>query len=155
MDGGGQERGLRSGTLAPALCVGLGAAAEIAAREREAEATRLRGLRDRLWARLKDARPALSINGDMDRRLPGNLNITVPGLESAELLAAVDGLSVSAGSACASGAQASSHVLRALGHDPARIATGVRIGLGRFTTAREIAAAAEMLIAAIPDQRTD
>lgn len=150
IDGGGQERGVRSGTLATPLCVGLGAAAEIAAREMTAEQARLRGLRDRLWQRLSAARPGVSVNGDMDHRISGNLSITVPGLESAELLAALDGLSVSAGSACSSGAQAASHVLQALGHDPARVAAGIRIGLGRFTTDTEIEAATEMLIAAIP-----
>lgn len=155
MDGGGQERGLRSGTLAPALCVGLGAAAEIAGREHEAEAARLREMRDGLWARLSAERPALTLNGAMTPRLAGNLNITVPGLESAELLAALDGLSVSAGSACSSGAQAASHVLQALGHDPAKIAAGIRIGLGRFTTEDEITAAAEMLISAIPAPQSD
>ena len=73
----------------------------------------------------------------------------MPGVESSELLAALDGLSVSSGSACSSGAQAASHVLQALGHDPAKVAAGLRIGLGRFTTDDDITAAAEMLLAAV------
>ena len=127
MDGGGQERGLRSGTLPVPLCVGLGAAADIAKSEMGQEAERLTRMRNRLC----------------------NLNITVPGVESSELLAALDGLSVSSGSACSSGAQAASHVLQALGHDPAKVAAGLRIGLGRFTTDDDITAAAEMLLAAV------
>jgi len=150
MDGGGQERGLRSGTLPVPLCVGLGAAAEIAGREMAAESDRLRTFRDDLWQRLHAARPALTLNGDPDQRIAGNLNVTVPDLEGSELLAALDGLSVSSGSACSSGAQAASHVLQALGHDPARIAAGLRLGLGRFTTQSDIDAAVEMLLAAIP-----
>jgi cysteine desulfurase len=152
MDGGGQERGLRSGTLPTPLCVGLGAAAEIAGKEMAAEAARLKGLRDSLWERLRAARPTLSLNGDPEHRIEGNLNITVPGLESGELLAALDGLSVSGGSACSSGAGAASHVLQALGQDPGKVAAGLRIGLGRFTTATEIDAAVELLLAAIPDR---
>jgi cysteine desulfurase len=149
MDGGGQERGLRSGTLPVPLCVGLGAAADIAKSEMGQEAERLTRMRNRLWDLLQQSDADLSLNGDLDRRLPGNLNITVPGVESSELLAALDGLSVSSGSACSSGAQAASHVLQALGHDPAKVAAGLRIGLGRFTTANDIAAAAEMLLAAV------
>lgn len=145
MDGGGQERGLRSGTLAPALCVGLGVAADLASREMEAEAERVAELRDTLWHRLKSVRPDLSLNGDLEHRLPGNLNVTVPGIESSELLAALDGLSVSGGSACSSGAQSGSHVLQALGHDPGIVAAGLRIGLGRFTTPAEIDQAAALL----------
>ncbi|WP_420730178.1 cysteine desulfurase family protein [Hwanghaeella sp. 1Z406] len=149
MDGGGQERGLRSGTLPVPLCIGLGAAADIAKSEMGQEAERLTRMRNRLWDLLQQSDADLSLNGDMDQRLPGNLNITVPGVESSELLAALDGLSVSSGSACSSGAQAASHVLQALGHDPAKVAAGLRIGLGRFTTENDIAAAAEMLLAAV------
>jgi cysteine desulfurase len=140
---------LRSGTLPVPLCVGLGAAADIAKSEMGQEAERLTRMRNRLWDLLQQSDADLSLNGDLDRRLPGNLNITVPGVESSELLAALDGLSVSSGSACSSGAQAASHVLQALGHDPAKVAAGLRIGLGRFTTANDIAAAAEMLLAAV------
>jgi len=149
MSGGGQERGIRSGTLPVPLCVGLGVAAEIAGREMEDEKERITGLRDRLWSRLSAANAALTINGDMENRLPGNLSITVPGLESSEVLASLDGLSVSAGSACSSGAQAGSHVLQALGLDPGKVAAGIRIGIGRFTTEEEIDAAAGMLIEAL------
>lgn len=153
MDGGGQERGLRSGTLPPMLCVGIGAAAELAGAELAEEAARLSALRDLMWDRLRKSVPHLTLNGDADRRLPGNLSITVPGLESSEVLASLDGLSVSAGSACSSGAQAGSHVLQALGQDPGKVAAGLRIGLGRFTTREEVLAAAEMLEAALTTNR--
>ncbi|NMM44568.1 aminotransferase class V-fold PLP-dependent enzyme [Rhodospirillaceae bacterium KN72] len=149
MDGGGQERGLRSGTVPTPLCVGMGAAAEIAARENEAESSRLRGLRDDLWQRLRTTVPTLTLNGHAERRIAGNLNVTLPGIETAELLAAVPGLSISGGSACSSAGNAGSHVLQALGQDPAKTAAGIRIGLGRFTTPAEIDAAAENLIAAM------
>ena len=149
MDGGGQERGLRSGTLPTPLCVGMGAAAEIAAREGEAEAARLTVLRDRLWQRLTDGIPRLALNGDARERLAGNLSITLPGVETSELLAAVPDLSISGGSACSSAGNAGSHVLQALGHDPAKVAAGIRIGLGRFTTDVEVDAAADSLIAAM------
>lgn len=149
MDGGGQERGLRSGTLPTPLCVGMGAAAEIAARESEAESERLSALRDRLWQRLRNGVPRISLNGDARERLAGNLNVTLPGVETSELLAAVPDLSISGGSACSSAGNAGSHVLQALGHDPAKIAAGIRIGLGRFTTPAEVDAAADSLIAAM------
>lgn len=153
MDGGGQERGLRSGTLPPMLCVGLGAAAELAAEEMKDEAKRLATLRDLLWERLRTAVPKISLNGDWEHRLPGNLSVTVPGVEGSELLASLDGLSISAGSACSSGAQAGSHVLQALGQDPGKVAAGLRIGLGRFTTKEEVLAAADMLEVALTRTR--
>jgi cysteine desulfurase len=149
MDGGGQERGLRSGTLSPALCVGLGEAASVAGREYMQEAARLTQLRDALWHGLKAACPQLELNGDLENRLPGNLNFTVPGIEGEELLASLEGLSISAGSACASASGTSSHVLQALGRNPATIAAAVRIGLGRFTTRHEIEGARNMLVKAI------
>jgi len=149
MDGGGQERGMRSGTLAPALCVGLGKACEIAQHEGKTEENRLRDFRNYVWQEISSRCPQVELNGDMENRLAGNLNITIPGAEIAEVMAALDGLSVSGGSACSSGGGNHSHVLTALGHDPARIAAGLRIGLGRFTTQEEVVTATEMLVSTI------
>ncbi|MGE5203836.1 MAG: aminotransferase class V-fold PLP-dependent enzyme, partial [Acidobacteriota bacterium] len=99
-DGGGQERGLRSGTLATPLCVGLGEAAALAEREMATEAERLVVLRDRFLAGLRREMPALRLNGDTRRRLPGNLNLTFPGIGALELMEACPGLALSTGSAC-------------------------------------------------------
>lgn len=148
MDGGGQEKGVRSGTLAPALCVGLGKACALAAAEFEAEAERLAVLRDRFLDRVRTAAPDLEVNGPARDRLAGNLSITVPGVDSDELMAALDGVSVSSGSACSSGARDSSHVLRAIGRDPAAREATLRIGFGRFTTEEEVDAAAGVVVAA-------
>lgn len=146
MHGGGQERGLRSGTLAPALCVGLGAACEIAAREMDAEASRLAAFRDVFLARLREGVPDVVLNGSLEHRIPGNLNVTFPGIEANELMAALDGVSVSSGSACSSGSGNPSHVLRAIGLDPARVQASIRIGLGRFTTAEEVETASRHVV---------
>eukprot|EP00752_Nemacystus_decipiens_P001036 g1036.t1 len=149
MDGGGQEKGLRAGTLPTPLCVGLGKAAEIARRERDAEAARLSVLRDRLLARLEAEIDGLFLNGSRDERIAGNLNVTIPGLEGQELMAALDGLSVSSGSACSSGAPGASHVLQALGLEAGKVAASLRLGLGRFTTEEEVETAADRLVAAV------
>ncbi len=146
MDGGGQEKGMRSGTLSPPLCVGMGKACDIAMLEMEQEAQRLKGFRDFLWQKISTSCPQVTLNGAMEQRLSGNLNITIPGVEGAEIMAALDNLSVSSGSACSSGGGAHSHVLSALGHDPAEVAAGIRVGLGRFTTKEEVEAAAVMFI---------
>ncbi len=146
LHGGGHERGLRSGTLPVPLCVGLGAACEIAVAEREAEAARLCGLRDRLRARLESALEGVTLNGSAFSRLPGNLNLSFAGVEAAALVAALDSLAVSTGSACSSARPEPSHVLRALGLGEARASSAVRFGLGRFTTAEEIERAADLVI---------
>jgi cysteine desulfurase len=148
MDGGGQEKGLRSGTVPAPLAIGLGKAAEIASREREAEAERLLGLRERLLARLEAGIEGLFLNGDRDHRIAGNLNVTIPGLEGQELMAALDGLAVSSGSACSSGAPGASHVLQALGLEAGKVAASIRLGLGRFTTEEEVERAADLLVEA-------
>ncbi len=145
MDGGGQERGLRSGTLPAPLCVGLGEAARIAAGEIAAEAMRLEGLRDRLLVRLRQRVPGLTVNGDMARRLPGNLNVSFPGASASRLMAAVPDVAVSTGSACTSASVEPSYVLRALGISDERAAGSLRIGLGRFTTEAEVDRAADRL----------
>jgi cysteine desulfurase len=142
-DGGAQERGLRSGTLAAPLCVGLGEACAISAAEIGTEAERLRKLRDRLFRALSAAVPDVTVNGDPERRLTGNLNICVPKVDAqAEL-------SLSLGSACTSAAVEPSYVLRALGM-PDELANGsFRICVGRFTSDAEIDFAVEHLVDAI------
>ncbi|MEQ8604494.1 MAG: cysteine desulfurase family protein [Marivibrio sp.] len=146
MDGGGQEKGVRSGTLPTPLVVGLGAAARIAGREREREAERLKGLRDRLLERLEAEIDGLFLNGSREARIAGNLNVTIPGLEGQELMAALDGIAVSSGSACSSGAPGASHVLQALGLEAGKVAASIRLGLGRFTTQEEVETASDRLI---------
>ncbi len=150
LSGGGQERGLRSGTLATPLCVGFGAACRIAQAEMAAEAERIGALRDHLWQRLSQALPGVRLNGSATARLPGNLNISIPAIGDAEaLLAALPDVAISTGSACTSAAVESSYVLRALGIGEAAASTGVRIGLGRFTTRAEVDYACERIVAAV------
>lgn len=146
--GGGQERGLRSGTLAAPLVVGFGAAAGLAAAELAADAARIGTLRERLFTALVHAIPGLVLNGSRAERIPGNLNLTFPGASAAQLMAAVPDLCVSTGSACSSAALAPSYVLRALGLDDATAARTLRIGIGRFTSAADIDFAVAELSAA-------
>jgi len=145
--GGGQERGLRSGTLPTPLLVGLGEACRLARLEMDAEAARLTALRDRLLAGLRRRMPELQVNGSMRHRIPGNLNITFP-VAALELMRAVPELCVSTGSACSSAEVEPSYVLRALGLTDAAAARTLRLGLGRFTSAADVDYAAEALSAA-------
>ena len=137
INGGGQERGMRSGTLPGALCVGFGAACEIAQRDMAADDERLRRLRDRLLDGLSDI-PDIYVNGDLERRFPGNLNISFAYIEGESMLMALKDLAVSSGSACTSASLEPSYVLRALGVDEELAHTSIRIGIGRFTTEGEI-----------------
>ncbi|HUZ62811.1 MAG TPA: aminotransferase class V-fold PLP-dependent enzyme [Acetobacteraceae bacterium] len=146
--GGGQERGLRSGTLATPLAVGLGEACRIALAEMGAEAERIAALADRLMAGLAARIPGIAVNGSRSRRIPGNLNLTFPARTAAELMAAAPDLCVSTGSACTSAAIEPSYVLRALGLPDAAAARTLRIGIGRFTSAADIDFAAAALAAA-------
>jgi cysteine desulfurase len=143
IDGGGQERGMRSGTLPAPLCVGLGEACAIARRELADEAARIGGLRDRLHRAIVGRVPDASLNGDAEHRVPGNLNLSFAGLDSQSLLAALADLAVSSGSACTSAAVEPSYVLRALGLDDARADSSIRFGIGRFTTEAEVDYAAQ------------
>jgi cysteine desulfurase len=147
-DGGGQERGLRSGTLPTPLCVGLGRATAIAAAEMAAERVRLRRLRDRLHEGLERRIGGLRLNGDPERRLPGSLNLSFPGISAAALIEACPSIAVSTGSACTSAAVEPSYVLRALGLSDALANASIRIGLGRFNTDAEIDFAVDALAAA-------
>jgi cysteine desulfurase len=147
-DGGGQERGVRSGTLPTPLCVGLGAAARIAAAERAAEAERLLGLRRRFLAGIRARLPEVRLNGDAERRLPGNLNLSFPGALALQLMQACPGLALSTGSACTAAEVEPSYVLRALGVPEGLAGATLRIGLGRYTTDAEVDFAVEALLAA-------
>jgi cysteine desulfurase len=148
-DGGGHERGLRSGTVAVPLAVGLGAAAEIATREREDESSRLLTLRERMHAGILSRLDEVLLNGHRERRLPGNLNLSFAGIDGEALMMAMRDLAVSSGSACSSATPEPSHVLLAMGRDEALARASLRFGLGRFTTAEEIDFAIESVVEAV------
>ena len=143
--GGGQERGVRSGTLAAPLIVGLGEACRIAAEEMEAEATRIGFLRGRLLDELRAHIPGIAINGALGHRIAGNLNITFPVETAARMLERMPDLCVSTGSACTSADVEPSYVLRAIGLSDAEAARTLRIGIGRFTSPADIDYAASAL----------
>jgi cysteine desulfurase len=145
--GGNQERGLRSGTLATPLVVGFGAACRIAAAEMAEDTARIAGLRDRLLTALSRDIPGLRINGHVDRRIAGNLNLTFPARSAAALMADNPEICVSTGSACSSASIEPSYVLQALGLDAAAASRSLRIGIGRFTSAAEIDIAARAFAA--------
>ncbi|HEX4259785.1 MAG TPA: aminotransferase class V-fold PLP-dependent enzyme [Acetobacteraceae bacterium] len=148
LSGGGQERGLRSGTLPAPLLAGFGAACRIARAEMTEDAARITGLRGRLLAALGAAVPDLVVNGDHAEKIPGSLNLTFPRRDAAALMAACPDLCVSTGSACSSAAVEPSYVLRAMGLDPAAAGRSLRIGIGRFTSPADIDYAAAALSAA-------
>jgi cysteine desulfurase len=145
LHGGGQEDGGRSGTLAPALCVGLGTAAAIAAERMAVDTAHVRALWDRLLALLTTP---YQINGSVESRWFGTLNLRFDGIDGTRLLAGMRGLAISSGSACASGSGRPSLVLAALGLDTAQAKASFRLGWGRFTTVDEIDSAAALLNAA-------
>lgn len=137
LDGGGHERGMRSGTLNVPGIVGFGAAAAVAMRELDAESARLGSLRDRLLAGLRARVPDLVINGSLDARLPGNLNVSFPHVDGEALLVSLcDDLAISSGAACT--AAEPSHVLKALGRKTELALASLRFGLGRWTTEEEV-----------------
>jgi cysteine desulfurase len=142
--GGGQERGLRSGTLSPALCVGFGAAAKLA----EERQTRDYDHVEKLWkAAVQALGPGWTINGSTRHRYPGNLNIRRGGLDGARLIADLRDVAFSLGSACASGSGRPSHVLRALGLDYREARSAVRLGFGRYTTQTDLVDACRRIAA--------
>jgi cysteine desulfurase len=136
-----------------ALIVGFARAVELCLADLEAEAERLRGLRDRLWRQLEAALPGLRRNGQPDRRLPGNLNVCFAGVEADALLARIEGVALSSGSACASARGEPSHVLRALGLPDALARAALRFGLGRSTTPEQIDFAAAQVILRVREAR--
>ena len=143
--GGGQERGMRSGTLPTPLVVGFGEACRLAATELPAEAVRLARLRDRLLAGLQARLPGLRVNGSLTDRLPGSLNVVLPTVTALAAMRAAPELCVSTGSACSSAEVASSYVLAAMGLNPDAASRSLRLGLGRFTSAAEVDFAVEAL----------
>ena len=138
MDGGGHERGFRSGTLNVPGIVGFGAACALAAAEREAEAARVLALRERLRRGLEAGLDLLTLNGSMEHRLPGNLNVSFAYVEGEALMMAIKDVAVSSGSACTSASLEPSYVLRAMGVADDLAHSSIRFGLGRFTTAEEV-----------------
>lgn len=153
MHGGGQEGGLRSGTLSPALCAGFGAAAALMAEKHDDDVAHV----EKLWAkatRLLGDR--WTINGSDCARYPGNLNIRLDGLDAARLISDTRGVAFSAGSACASGSGRPSHVLSALGLSKAQANASIRLGFGRYTSEVELEMAIDLLLesarAQLPDQ---
>jgi cysteine desulfurase len=148
-DGGGHERGFRSGTVPVPLAVGLGAAAEIAGLERDEEALRLLKLRERLHVGLAERVEAIQLNGHPTRRLPGNLNLSFAFVDGEALMMAMRDVAVSSGSACTSANPEPSHVLLAMGVDEEMARASLRFGLGRFTTEEEIDFAIEAVAQAV------
>jgi cysteine desulfurase len=149
LEGGGHENGLRSGTLNVPGIVGLGKAASIAQEEMREEAQTLGALRDRLLERIQTGLSGVHVNGSLEHRLPGNLNLSFEGVDGDSLLTAMAGLAVSTGSACVSAKQEPSHVLRALGLSEERVRSSLRFGIGRQNTVEEIDLAAEIVIGAV------
>jgi cysteine desulfurase len=151
MSGGGQERGLRPGTLPVPLIVAMGEAARLSQSEGPTDARRMSHLGSRLLDRLRSEIPDLVLNGDATRRVPGNLNLTFPSGDSVSLMGAAPDLCVSTSSACtttADGRVGASHVLTAIGLTVAQARRSLRIGLGRTTSDSDVDAAADMIVAA-------
>jgi len=146
MDGGGHERGFRSGTLPVALIVGFGKAVELCSRDRDAENKRLKQYRDQLIDDIMTAHTDVILNGSRDQRLSNNLNLCFPGIEAETLIMNMKNIACSTGSACTSASLEPSHVITALGYDTELAHTAIRFSLGRFNNADEIAAAGKMII---------
>jgi cysteine desulfurase len=146
IDGGGHERGMRSGTLNVAGIVGLGKACEIAGEEMESEIARLTGLRDYMRAKFEAALDYIAVNGNMDHHLPGNLNMSFVYVEGESLLMGINDIAVSSGSACTSATLEPSYVLKALGLGDDVAHSSIRFGLGRFNTREEVDYVADKLI---------
>lgn len=144
--GGGHERGMRSGTLNVPGIVGLGKASEICMEEMDAETKRLTGLRDHLKQKLESSLDYVHVNGSMEHRLPGNLNMSFVYVEGESLLMGINDVAVSSGSACTSATLEPSYVLKALGLGDDVAHSSIRFGLGRFTTAAEVDYVADKVI---------
>jgi cysteine desulfurase len=142
--GGGHERGFRSGTLATHQIVGFGEAARLAKAEMATDNERVRALRDRLWNAIRDMEEVY-VNGDLERRIPHNLNVSFNFVEGESLIMAVKDIAVSSGSACTSASLEPSYVLRALGRNDELAHSSIRFTLGRFTTEEEVNYAAQLI----------
>ena len=144
MHGGGHERGFRSGTLPTHQIVGMGEAFRIAKEEMQEDNLRIKKLRDKFWNKLKDIEE-IYLNGDLDNRIPGNLNVSFNYVEGESLIMAIKDIAVSSGSACTSASLEPSYVLRALGRDDELAHSSIRITIGKYTTEEEVDYAAELL----------
>jgi cysteine desulfurase len=153
MDGGGHERGMRSGTLNVPSIVGFGKAAEIMTTEGKADNARIFALRERLRTKLMSSLEECFINGSMEHRLPGNLNISFAFVEGEAMMMAIKDVAVSSGSACTSASLEPSYVLRALGVGDELAHSSIRFGLGRFNTEEEVDYVAELVIAKVKHLR--
>lgn len=149
MHGGGQEGGLRPGTLSPSLCAGFGVAAQLAAERRTADLAHV----EALWARARILFADWTVNGSIDQRYHGNLNIRRAGLDAARLVSQVRNVALSLGSACASGSGRPSHVLRAIGLKEAEARGALRMGFGRYTRIDQLEEAATLINEAAAMQR--
>lgn len=148
INGGGQERGMRSGTLPTPMIVGLGVATSIAKNEMEEEHKRIKALSDKFIDAIL-AIPHTYLNGDRNNSIPGNINISFAGIEGESMIGAIKNIAVSSGSACTSASLEPSYVLRAIGVDEELAHTSIRFGFGRFTTEAEVDYAIECLTKAI------
>lgn len=146
INGGGQERGIRSGTLPTPLIVGFGSACEIAKKEMDYDHKRITALHDRLLNGIKEKLDGVVVNGSMERRYIGNLNLSFAYVEGESLLMGLKEVAVSSGSACTSASLEPSYVLRALGVDEDMAHTSIRFGIGRFTTEAEVDRAMELTV---------
>ena len=146
IDGGGHERGFRSGTLPVALIVGFGKAVELCSQNRDAENKRLKQYRDQLIDDIMTAHTDVILNGSREQRLSNNLNLCFPGIEAETMIMNMKNIACSTGSACTSASLEPSHVIKALGYDTELAHTAIRFSLGRFNNADEIAAAGKMII---------
>ncbi len=154
IDGGGHERGMRSGTLPVHQIVGLGKAAELSKKDlEEGHIEKVRELRDYMWGKLQENLDELYINGSMDHRLPNNLNISFAYVEGEAIMLAIKDIACSSGSACTSASLEPSYVLRALGVDVELAHTSIRFGLGRFTTKEEVDRAIDIVVTKIQKLR--
>ncbi|MEO5365296.1 MAG: IscS subfamily cysteine desulfurase [Magnetococcus sp. WYHC-3] len=147
--GGGHERGMRSGTLPTPLIVGLGEACALCAADMAGESARVLALRERLRAGIMDRLTHVQVNGDLQRRLPGNLNISFAYVEGESMMMAIKDVAVSSGSACTSASLEPSYVLRAMGLSDDMAHTSIRFGLGRWTTEEEVDHAVQVIVTAV------
>ncbi len=153
MDGGGHERGMRSGTLPVPLIVGFGKACEIAGAEMATESARIGALRDRLHQTISSQLSGVSVNGSMAARVSGNLNLSFAGVDGESLLMALKDVAVSSGSACTSATQEPSYVLRAIGVESELAQSSIRFGIGRFNTEEEIDFVGNLVVDAVRNLR--
>jgi cysteine desulfurase len=153
IDGGGHERGMRSGTLNVPGIVGLGRACEICHDEMPQESCRIAGMRNRLHEKIKAGLDEVYVNGSMEQRLPGNLNLSFADVDGEELMTAIDDVAVSSGAACISAHVEPSYVLKALGISDELAQASIRFGIGRFNTEAEIDYVAGKVVHAVQQLR--